>query len=194
MVAWVMHAHEWAIPSGAIRPLKRREYERLVDFGAFTSERVELLYGRIVAMSPQSGPHATAIRRCSQWLVRVLGDRAVVSVQLPLAASDESEPAPGIAVLDGTDYVDDHPTSALLVIEVADSSRATDLTVKMSIYAAMGIGDYWVLDVDRRELVVHRDPAGDRYRQVVTHGADARLALLAFPDATASVAELLPPR
>jgi len=188
-------------PSGAellanetIRPLKRSEYDRLVELGAFQGERVELLYGRIVAMSPQKGPHATAVRRVSRWLSKALGDRAVVSVQLPLAASDESEPEPDVAVLDDADYVDDHPTSAHLVVEVADSSRMKDLHAKALLYAMMGIRDYWVLDVERRELVMHRDPAGDCYRTITTHDADAMVALLAFPDLAARVIDLLPPR
>lgn len=182
------------LTSERIRPLKRSEYDKLVELDAFQDERVELLYGRIVEMSPQKGPHATAIRRTAKLLARALGDRAEVQVQLPLAASDESEPEPDIAVIDGVDHVEDHPTSAHLVVEIADSSRKKDLIIKAPVYAAMNVPEYWVLDVEREELIVHRDPAQDGYRQVATFARGDRIAMLAFTDVVLRVDDMLPPR
>lgn len=182
------------LSSEPIRPLKRSEYDQLVELGAFEDERVELLYGRIVEMSPQKGPHATAIRRSAKLLARALGDRAEVQVQLPLAASDDSEPEPDLAVIDGVDHVDDHPASAYLVVEVADSSRRKDLVVKAPVYAAMPVPDYWVLDVEREELIVHRDPGQDGYRQISTFARGDQIAMLAFPDVVLPIDEMLPPR
>ena len=120
-------------------------------------------------------------------------DRAEVRSQSPLAASDESEPEPDVAVLPPGAYLDDHPRAAHLVVEVADSSRAKDLGVKARLYAEMGVPDYWVVDLARRELVVHRDPAPDRYREVRTLGAGDAIALLAFPEVTVRIADILPP-
>ena len=182
-----------AVPPESIRPLKRSEYDRLVATGAFAGERVELLYGRLVPMSPQGGEHASAIRRLTRLLFRALGERGELQVQCPLAGVAESEPEPDFAVVDGVEHRTDHPSMAHLVIEVADSSRIKDLRVKSRQYAQMGIPEYWVLDLDRHELVVHRDPADDRYREVRALTAGARVALVRFPDIELAVADLLPP-
>jgi len=176
-----------------IRPLKRSEYDRLVEMDAFAGERVELLFGRIVAMSPQNRPHSWTVSRLAEWLIGSLGGKVEVLIQGPLAASDEHEPEPDIALVQRNPSTKDHPTSAHLVIEVADSSRQRDLGLKPAIYAAMNVADYWVVDLQRREIVIHRDPARDRYRQISTFGDDATVALLAFPEVSARVADLLPP-
>jgi Uma2 family endonuclease len=178
----------------SIRPLRRSEYDRLVAMGAFAEERLELLEGTIVAMSPQGTAHAYCVRRLTGLLVRALGDRAVVQVQGPLAASDESEPEPDVVVLEPGDYLDDHPRSAHLVIEVADTSRGKDLHVKARLYAQMSIPDYWVFDLERRELVIHRRPSGPRYEEVRALDEWNRAELLRFPDVRVQVSEILPPR
>jgi Uma2 family endonuclease len=181
------------LPPTSIRWLKRSEYDGLVASGSFADERVELLYGRIVAMSPQGGQHASVIRRLSRIFDGVMRGRGAIQVQLPLAATDHSEPEPDFAIVDGVDHVEDHPSQAHLVIEVADSSRALDLKTKARLYAEMGVPDYWVVDLARRELVVHRDPAGDRYREVRTFAAGASVEVLRFPDVVVRVDDVLPP-
>lgn len=181
-----------AVPPESIRPLKRSEYDRLVAAGAFEGERVELLYGRLVPMSPQGGAHASAIRRLTRRLFEALGDRAEVQVQCPLAGVGESEPEPDFAVVDGIEHRADHPAAAHLVVEVADSSRIKDLRVKSVQYAEMGIPEYWVLDLTRSELVVHRVPQHGRYQDVAVHAAGAQVALVRFPDVSFAVADLLP--
>ena len=173
-----------------IRPLKRSEYDRLVEVGAFDEERVELLYGRIVAMSPQGGEHATVVARLAKWLTIGIGDRAEVRVQSPLAASDEHEPEPDVAIVDVPTSRAEHPSVAHLVIEVMDSSRQRDLAVKPAIYAAMGAPEYWVIDVLRREAIIHRDPDGGRYRQQTTVGETATLTVLRFADLSLPLADL----
>jgi Uma2 family endonuclease len=177
-----------------VRPLRRSEYDRLVALGLFEDERLELLDGRLVLMSPQGHAHAFSVRKLNTFLVPQLAGRAEVQVQGPIAASDDSEPEPDLAVVEPGDYLDDHPRSAHLVIEVADSSRPTDLGTKARLYAAMSVPEYWVVDVSRGEIVVHRDPADDRYREIRTLGPDAELALLRFPDVRVRAADVLPRR
>src|SRR5438132_14039192 len=92
-----------------IRPLKRDEYDKLVALGAFAEEKVELLYGTIVAMTPQGVPHAFTIQRLSKRLMFAVSDRAMVRVQLPLALGD-SEPEPDLAVVPPGDYSKEHPS------------------------------------------------------------------------------------
>jgi Uma2 family endonuclease len=178
---------------GPVRPLRRAEYDKLVSMGAFADERVELLYGQLVTMTPQGTAHSYPMRALNKLLVQRLGDRASVQVQQPVAASDESEPEPDLAVVPPGDYLDDHPSQCHLVIEIADSSRAKDLGPKARLYAEMGVPDYWVVDLERRALVVHRGPAVDRYQDIRTL-AGGEIALLAFPDVGVRVDDVLPPR
>jgi Uma2 family endonuclease len=107
-----------------IRPLRRIEYETLVERGLFHDARIELLCGALVEMRPQGPLHANVVRRLSGWLIRGLTETVQTRVQSPLAHSDESEPEPDIAVVPAGDYDHAHPTGALLVIEVAESSPA----------------------------------------------------------------------
>ncbi|MCA9678940.1 MAG: Uma2 family endonuclease [Kofleriaceae bacterium] len=181
------------VPPSTLRPLRRAEYDRLVAAGVFDDERLELLYGRLVAMRPQGQRHVWSVRRLNNLLAVAVAGRAQVQCQGPVAASDESEPEPDVVILPPGDFLDDHAHDALLVIEVADSSRLKDLRLKARLYAEMGIADYWVLDLSRDELVVHRGPEAGRYGEVVSHGAGAAVAPLAFPDVVVRVAEILPP-
>lgn len=176
------------------RTLTRAEYDALVGAGQFTDERVELLYGRLVPMSPQGGVHASALSRVSAQLFRALDGRAVVRVQMPVAAADDSEPEPDVAVVDGHDHVDEHPRSAHLIVEVSDSTRRLDLVVKVRLYAEMKCPEYWVLDPVRRELIVHRGPQGEIYTDVTSLPETAAVTLVAFPDVTLAVATFLPAR
>ncbi len=89
-----------------------------------------------------------------------------LSVQAPLdVGSPVSLPEPDFAIVPKTP-IDRHPTGALLVAEMGNTSLRMDLGPKARIYATGGVPEYWVLDVQRREIVVHRDPSGARYAHV----------------------------
>src|SRR4051812_29606490 len=120
------------------RPLRRAEYDALVRLGYFDDEKVELLYGKIVPMGPQGIGHGEVLRRLNKILVRALGDRADVQVQSPIAAVDESEPEPDVAIVPPGPYMTDHPSKPWLVVEVADSSLRRD-RLKGDLYAASAI-------------------------------------------------------
>jgi len=175
----------------SIRPLHRREYERLVDLGSFDDERIELLGGWLVQMSPHGTEHADVVRRLAAWLTRALGDRAIVSSQLPLALGDDSEPEPDVAVVPPGDYSQAHPSAALLVVEVSDSSLRTDREVKGPLYAAAGIEEYWIVNLVDRAVEMHRVPREGRYSDVSWHGREATLRPMAFGDVAVAVGELM---
>jgi Uma2 family endonuclease len=177
---------------GSVRPLERSWYDRLVDLGAFRDERVELLEGRIVMMSPQGRPHARAVRRLTMLLAPALAGRAEVLVQLPIAASDYSEPEPDVAVVPPGEYLDDHPRRALLVIEVAESSLEVD-RLKARVYAESNVDEYWIVNLPGRVVEVHREPRGGAYATVTHHREGEVLRPLEFPDVGVPVANLLPP-
>lgn len=182
-----------AVEPDRVRRLRRSEYDRLVELGCFGDERVELIRGVIVTMSPQGTRHAWCVRRLTMLLVPAVGGRADVQVQLPFAADDESEPEPDLSVVPVVESLDDHPGRALLVVEVAESSLRHDLAVKVPLYAAAGVPEVWVIDVVRRVVHVHRGPAPHGYDQVTTVGSGGRLSLALLPDVTLAADDVLPP-
>ena len=169
------------------RPLKRSEYDRLVALGAFEDERVELLYGTLVAMSPQDPGHTGPIGVLTMLLVPALVGHALVRVQAPIVAADESEPEPDLAVVPLGSYRTAHPDRAHLIIEVALSSTKKDRLVKAPLYASSGFEEYWLVEVAAGVVEVYRDPVGGVYRAVTRHGAGETLTLQAFPSVAVPV-------
>lgn len=157
-------------------------------------DRVELIEGEILTMSPQRSPHATGIRLAESALGRALGEGFEVRAQLPLALTADSEPEPDVAVVEGSprDYRDAHPSTALLIVEVAEASPAYDRTVKKALYAACGIPEYWIVNLIERVIEVYRQPAGDDFgsRQILQAGAE--VSPLARQEARIQVSDLLP--
>jgi Uma2 family endonuclease len=183
-------------------PTRRRwtvaDYHRATEAGVFgPEERLELIGGEIIVMSPQLGPHATATTITQLKLQAIFSEGWVVRIQLPLTLGEESEPEPDLAVVRGRpeDFWEDHPTTAELVVEVADTTLRFDRRDKAMQYARAGISDYWILNLPGRRLEVRRDPdpATGEYRQVSTHGADADVSPLAAPHASIRVGDVLPP-
>lgn len=174
-----------------LRPLRRREFDKLVELGLFDEdERLELLHGQLIVMNPPGPEHASLVNRFNRALTRLLGERALVSVQNPLAASDESEPEPDLAVVPENAYQHGHPATAFLIIEIADSSLTKDREVKSAIYAAMDVPEYWVVDLRAKVIERYLDPAEGAYR-TCTHHASGALTLRCFPDVSVSLDELL---
>ncbi len=173
----------------------RREYESMVASGVFHPEdRLELIDGEIYDVSPQSSRHATAIRLVEEALREVYGAPFDVRVQLPAALDADSEPEPDVAVVEGgpRDYLDAHPTTALLMVQVADTSLAFDRTTKQVTYARNGISEYWIVNLIDRQVEVHRQPQGDRYAEVSTLTPPARISPLSRPGRSIAVRDLLP--
>ncbi len=173
----------------------RAQYEQMIDAGVFGPEdRLELLDGEIIDMAPQKSRHATAIRLLEEALRTAFGKGFDVRVQLPLNLDDRSEPEPDLAVVAGSprDYRDAHPETALLIVEVAETSLAYDRIRKLAAYARAGIPEYWILDLAGEALEVCRHPERDVYAERRILKAGERIAPMAAPGCEVAVADLLP--
>lgn len=188
-------------PPARMRRWTRLEYERLIDLGVFESgERLELIDGRLLVREPQGHRHAATIRRVLDALRRALGDHWQIDSQLPIALDDASEPEPDVAVVprDPGAYRDAHPSRALLIVEVAETSYRIDHEYKASLYARAGVPEYWVVDLAHQTLEVHRRPEassaalyGWRYSSVDLLRPPASVIPL-LASAPIRVADLLP--
>ena len=174
-----------------IRPLRRVEYDQLVLLGAFQDERVELLEGALVTMSPIGPPHDSTVQRLTRLLVLALEGRAAVRCQSSFAASELSEPEPDFTVVPLADYDIDHPSKAYLIIEVADSSLATDRGKKLRLYANCGVPEYWVVNLLERCIEVYTQPSPGEYARVERYERGQSIRPLAFADVSFAVSDVL---
>jgi Uma2 family endonuclease len=179
---------------------------RLIDVGDYhrmgeaeilgEDDRVELIEGELIAMSPVSVPHSLCINRLNRLLVLGLGDNAIVSVQNPVRLGDFSEPQPDFALLRpaSPNYAKTPPLpeDVFLLIEVAASSLRYDVAVKAALYARYGIAEYWVVDVEARRVLRHRDPTQLGYARTEEVRDGAAIAPLALPALSLALADFLP--
>jgi Uma2 family endonuclease len=171
------------------------EYHRMITAGILTSrDRVELLDGQIIEMVPQEPPHASTTSSFGNNFVVLFAGQAWVRQQLPITIAPNSEPEPDIAVvkIDSNRYRNRHPTpeDVYLLIEVADSTLNYDRTRKVKAYAQAKIAEYWIVDVNQRQLLVFREQQADTYQvEQVLNTTDA-IAPLSFPEITVQLADL----
>ena len=175
-----------------------KEYHKLGEMGFFhPEERVELLSGNIIKMSAKGTAHTSALGRTDRLLQNLFANLAWVRMQDPIALDDNSEPEPDIALvrIDPFDYATHHPTPSevYLIIEVADSSLTFDREIKAKAYARSGIADYWVLNVNNRQLHVFREPAVDGYQSELILGENGSISPLQFPTVNIAIPAMLPP-
>lgn len=184
-----------AVIERARRKLRRVEYDRMVEAGLFQGERLELIRGELVAvMSPIGVKPAMMVTALDRWLHQACPDGLAVRCQQPLICADDSEPEPDLALVPYEPAATEHPMRAMLVIEVADSSRDVDLIGKAALYAESDVDEYWVIDLQDACVHVHRDRAGGAWQTVSIHAADVRLSPRALPDLAVSLDELRAPR
>jgi Uma2 family endonuclease len=183
-----------------VRLFSRREFYRLLDQGFFRNQSVELIEGEIVRMPQQPSPHFAAISLVDAALRPAFGPGYWVRTQGPLHLLKRSAPVPDVSVVAGSirDY-SDHPTSALLLVEVSGSTLSYDRGPKGSLYAKAGIADYWIVNLKVRQLEIRRRPVRDRGQLYGFRYADVQTLLptdyatpLAAPQARVAVADLLP--
>jgi Uma2 family endonuclease len=169
------------------------EFHRLGELGLFEGRRAMLIHGEILEEGPMNPPHAIASTKTEDLIRELFGRTYHVRVQKPLVFGLTIDPEPDVAVVPGrpADYTT-HPSTATLVIEVSDSSLKYDTMEKVELYAAAGIPEYWVLDLNSRQLLVFRDPTANGYGTKFTVPADGSVSPLAVPAASVKVAELLP--
>jgi len=185
-----------------LRRWTRHEYERLIDHGFLDEDDpIELLDGLLLVKEPQHSLHRTAVLLAAKAVERAFGEGWFVQTQSPIILNDQSEPEPDVAVVPGSfrDYVAEHPSRPVLVIEVSESSLALDREHKGSLYARAGLADYWILNLVDRVLEVYRNPGPDpatsfgwRYRSVEILTRDAAVSPLALSGGRVRVIDLLP--
>jgi Uma2 family endonuclease len=177
------------------------EYHQLVATGILSDRRVELLEGLIVDMAPEGMPHAVYCSESVEYLRTLLKDRAEVREGHPITLPNNSEPEPDIAIirLPNSQYLDHHPYPADIFwpIEYADTTLHKDVNEKKRVYAAAGIQEYWVVNLQIPELIVFRDlaiPQGggsvnDTYRSEIKL-ITGNISPLSFPDLQIEVGKL----
>ncbi len=147
------------------------EYHQMIAARVFDQdERLELIDGEIVQMSPIGDRHAACVRRLNELLGDLVSRRAIVDVQDPIIVAPSYAPQPDLALLrTRSDYYASQPPTAsdcLLIIEVSDSSAEFDRQIKMPRYARGGVVELWLVELERDVVVVYRDPSGDAYQHV----------------------------
>jgi Uma2 family endonuclease len=158
------------------------------------TDRVELIKGEIVEMSPIGRRHYAFVNNLTQLLVTRLAGRAIVAVQGPIALSEDTEPEPDLAVIrrravsykEREAFADD----AVMLIEVAESSLAYDRSTKLRLYAAAGIPEYWVVDCVAESIEIYRTPHATGYRDVLRAAGSATVSPAAFPDVILPLVEI----
>lgn len=169
------------------RRLTADEYHRMGEVGILhEDEHIELIEGELIEMSSIGIRHMVYVARLTRWFHRHGGDRALVWVQNAIRLTRYTEPEPDVVLLRPRpdDYLSAFPgpDDVMLLIEVADSSLAYDREVKLSLYAAAGIVEVWIVDVQNSQVIVCRHPSAGYYREATTHGAGSVLSSLALPD------------
>jgi Uma2 family endonuclease len=172
-------------------------FERMIEAGVFQEDdRVELIDGEVVAMAALGLRHSESVRRCNRGLSRRAGDTAVVDVQNPLDLRPHARPEPDVMLLRAPDsrYFGRLPAAedVLLVVEVAESSLATDRDQKIPLYARAGIPEAWLVNLIDDLIRVYREPTPDGYRVIQTARRGENISPLAFPAWAIPVDELLP--
>lgn len=176
------------------------KFQRLGELDMFVGRHVELIEGEILEMTVGTS-HFTAVMKSMRALERAFGPGFHARPQGPLNLNEHTDPEPDVAIVAGdiADYSESHPTTAVLVIEVSDSTLRHDQTRKVGLYARAGIIEYWIVNLKARQLEVHRQPQhlsdrefGHAYAQTQTFAATDSVSPLAAPQAAVRVADLLP--
>ena len=179
----------------ARRLFTRAEYYRMTEVGILKpTDRVELIRGEIVQLSPIGPRHSAFVNNLNQLLVLRLAGRAIVSVQNPVVVDDYSEPQPDLVLLRRRDvpYKEAHgtPEDVLLLIEVAETSIRYDRATKLRLYAEAGVPEYWIVDCAAESIEVYRAPGRDGYREASRVSGATSISPQALGDVGLSLAEI----
>jgi Uma2 family endonuclease len=174
-----------------LRLISRAEYDRMVDAGIFDEdERIELLRGVIVTKSKMNWHHAAVVSWLTEHLILQLAGAFEVRPQLPYSADDWSEPEPDLLVTKKNPSLREHPSEALLIIEVAESSLRRDRGIKARIYAEARVPEYWIVDVKTMTVQVHTRPVDDRYELIVVMRDGEVLRPTQLPGVSLAIADM----
>jgi len=172
------------------------EYYAMARAGILSErDRVELIDGQILAMTPIGPAHAAAVARATQALMRSVADRAIVWTQNPIRVDAFSEPQPDLALLrprkDFYRTAHPGPVDILLVVEIGDASLRYDRQIKAPLYARYGIVEYWLVDLAAGTVTSYSSSEGAGYRSVAVHARGEILAPIALPACTLTVEDLI---
>jgi Uma2 family endonuclease len=173
------------------------EYDQMISAGVFTDDdRLELIDGEILEMSPIGERHAACVRKANHTLVHLLGSRSLVSVQCPIDAGGWSRPQPDVALLvpraDFYSGAHPGPRHVQVVIEVSDTSLDYDAQVKVPLYARAGFKEVWLIDLGSAVVVVFTQPREGRYTHERTYERGEVVVSRRFPGLSVAVDDLLP--
>ena len=182
------------------RPISARDYMRMAEIGLFEEQRVELIGGEIIDMPPISEDHAQSVDKITKKLNRTLDEELIVRGQHPFDAGENGRPEPDVAIV-RPDLLspDAPPAEAILIVEISKATLRYDQTTKASLYASLGIADYWIVNLIENQVEVYRQPIesasaqfGHDYasRQIYRRGQS--VALLETPEVSIEVGEMLP--
>jgi Uma2 family endonuclease len=186
----------------ASQNLKRwtvQDYHQLSELGLLDSdERTELISGQIVIMAAKGKPHVIALQLLALQIDEFLRDKPFFArAQDPIQLDDLSEPEPDLVIVEGDilTYADHHPTplEVRLVVEVADSTLKQDCEVKDKLYAQAKIGEYWVVDLPRRQLHIFKNPGDRGYSSHLILTEDNSITPSSFPEMVLPITSILPP-
>lgn len=189
----------------SFRRFSLEEYHWLIERGFFREdERVELIEGVLNQMSPKGLRHSACLSILLRLLPSMIGERAWIRAQDPITLPDSnSEPEPDLVLAAPRErgYLDHHPfpNDILLIVEIAQSSLAYDRRIKIPLYAAAGVGEYWIVNLRDDQVEVYREPTtpvegAAYYHQHLRFSAENVLQPAQFPDCVIVVADLLPPK
>jgi Uma2 family endonuclease len=172
------------------------EYGKMAEIGVFKAgDRVELIRGEIIEMSPIGTRHAACVRRLNLLLSEKLGKRALSDTQNPIQLGNNSQPQPDITLLQPRDdfYASHHPQPAdiFLLVEVADTTLEGDRTIKIPLYAEHNITEVWLVNLPENCLEVYRQPTPTGYEIVSRFYSGDTLSLQSFPDITLPINDIL---
>jgi Uma2 family endonuclease len=172
------------------------QYHQMNEAGILTEDdRVELINGEIIEMSPIGRKHSACVNRLNYLFSQLLGKRVIVAVQNPIILDNLSEPQPDISLLKPREdfYESGHPQAqdTFLLIEVADSSFEYDRDIKIPIYAANGILEVWLVDIIQQKIIVYRQPRENGYSEIKTFQRGENLDIFPFPEIKITVDSIL---
>jgi Uma2 family endonuclease len=170
---------------------------RMVEAGILSeSDRIELIDGELVAMTPIGAPHNAAVDRANRAMVNATGDRAIVRTQGSVGLDEYNAPQPDVVLLrpqeDFYYYQLPGPSDILLIVEVADSSLQYDRKIKGRLYARLGVPEYWIADLQNACLFAYSEPSGESYGVVREFHRGDSIAPLLLPECRFQVDVLLP--
>jgi len=185
-----------------IRHFSVDEYHKMGELGIFSEdERIELINGVIIKMSPIGSEHAATVKKLNQIFSNILSpNEATIGIQDPVILDDGTEPQPDISILKPRDdtYAFEHPHSndILLIVEVADTSVDDDCLIKLPKYAESSIPEVWLVNIPERKIDVYQHPIGNKanagYKIRIEYREADTVTSQAFPEIKIDVSDVLP--